>query len=62
MALFRRVHQAANIRGGAGARVLPDAPFGAQRQLLAAVDDRRSDDHDAADAARPARSRVAPAT
>jgi DNA-binding transcriptional MerR regulator len=40
-ALFRRTHLAANVRGAAGTRVLPDTPFGAQRQLLALVDDRR---------------------
>lgn len=41
MALFRRTHENAKVRGGAGARILPDTPFGAQRQLLAFVDDRR---------------------
>ncbi len=44
-ALFRRTHQAAKVRSAAGARVLPDTPFGAQRQLLALVDDRASQDH-----------------
>ena len=29
-----------------GTRVLPDAPFGAQRQLLALVDDRRDERRD----------------
>jgi len=43
-ALFRRSHAA----DAAGARVLPDRPFGAQRQLLALVDDRRA--HIAAEA------------
>ena len=42
-ALFRRTHRSANVRSAAGARVLPDTPFGAQRQLLALVDDRRDD-------------------
>ena len=44
-ALFRRTHQAAKVRSAAGARVLPDTPFGAQRQLLALIDDRASQDH-----------------
>jgi len=39
LALFRRSRQGAKIRSAAGARVLPDAPFGAQRQLLALLDD-----------------------
>lgn len=50
-ALFRRTHHAATVRGAAGARVLPDTPFGAQRQLLALVDDRREER--VGDAARP---------
>ena len=55
ISLFRRMHQAANIRGGAGARVLPSEPFGAQRQLLAGVDDRREvARHDDAQPLRPA--------
>jgi MerR family transcriptional regulator, light-induced transcriptional regulator len=59
-ALFRRTPHAANVRGAAGARVLPDTPFGAQRQLLALVDDRREERGGAAarplhDAARLAR-------
>jgi hypothetical protein len=52
-ALFRRTPHAANVRGAAGARVLPETPFGAQRQLLALVDDRREQGVD--DAARPLR-------
>jgi hypothetical protein len=36
-ALFRRTQSAATVRNAAGARVLPDTPFGAQRQLLAFV-------------------------
>ncbi len=40
LALFRRTRQGAKIRSAAGARLLPDAPFGAQRQLLALIDDR----------------------
>jgi DNA-binding transcriptional MerR regulator len=39
-ALFRRAHRAVKVRSAAGARVLPDTPFGAQRQLLALIDDR----------------------
>jgi DNA-binding transcriptional MerR regulator len=42
-ALFRRTRQSANVRSAAGARVLPDTPFGAQRQLLALLD-RRSEE------------------
>ncbi len=42
-ALFRRAHRGANVRSAAGARVLPDTPFGAQRQLLALIDDRREE-------------------
>ena len=42
-ALFRRTRQDANVRSAAGARVLPDTPFAAQRQLLAFVDDRRDE-------------------
>jgi MerR family transcriptional regulator, light-induced transcriptional regulator len=37
-ALFRRTQSAAKVRDAAGARVLPDTPFAAQRQLLAFVD------------------------
>ena len=33
----------ANVRSAAGARVLPDTPFAAQRQLLALIDDRRDE-------------------
>ncbi|MDX6718143.1 MAG: MerR family transcriptional regulator, light-induced transcriptional regulator [Solirubrobacteraceae bacterium] len=62
-ALFRRTHHATNVRGAAGTRVLPDTPFGAQRQLLALVDDRREQRVDAApplhDAARPPREALA---
>jgi DNA-binding transcriptional MerR regulator len=47
-ALLRRTHHAANVRGTARARVLPDTPLGAQRQLLALVDDRRDAREDAA--------------
>jgi hypothetical protein len=39
-ALFRRTHQGTKVQGAAGARVLHDGPFGAQRQLLALIDDR----------------------
>jgi hypothetical protein len=42
MAVFRRQQNSAKVRT-TGARVLPDTPFGAQRQLLAFVDDRRDD-------------------
>ena len=42
-ALFRRTHHGAKVRSAAGARVLPDTPFGAQRQLLALIDDRSDD-------------------
>ena len=45
-ALFRRAHRGVKVRSAAGARVLPDTPFGAQRQLLALVDDRREDGYD----------------
>jgi len=37
--LFRRTHQGARSPSAAGARILPDTPFGAQRQLLALLDD-----------------------
>jgi hypothetical protein len=37
-AVFRRTQSPAKVRNAAGARVLPDRPFGAQRQLLAIVD------------------------
>lgn len=40
MALFRRAQNATRVRT-TGARVLPDTPFGAHRQLLAFVDDGR---------------------
>jgi len=43
IALFRRTHDDPKVRGGAGSRVLPGTPFGAQRQLLALVDDRRGE-------------------
>jgi DNA-binding transcriptional MerR regulator len=39
MALFRRNQNTTKVRT-TGARLLPDTPFGAQRQLLAFVDDR----------------------
>ena len=42
MALFRRANNTAKVRT-TGARVLPDPPFGAHRQLLAFVDDRRDE-------------------
>lgn len=42
-ALFRRMPSAANVRGAAAARLLSDTPFGAQRQLLALVDDRHEE-------------------
>ena len=45
-ALFRRSHQAARVHSAAGARVLPDAPLGAQRQLLALIDDGRDGAYD----------------
>jgi DNA-binding transcriptional MerR regulator len=56
MAVFRRQQNSAKVRT-TGARVLPDAPFGAQRQLLAFVDDRRDDL--AADAAQTLRAATA---
>ncbi|HEX4344508.1 MAG TPA: MerR family DNA-binding transcriptional regulator [Solirubrobacteraceae bacterium] len=43
MGLFRRTRHGAKIRSAAGARTLPDTPFGAQRQLLAVLDDRRDE-------------------
>ena len=46
-ALFRRTHEASRLRNAAGARVLPDNPFSAQRQLLGLVDGRREDRDDA---------------
>jgi DNA-binding transcriptional MerR regulator len=57
MAVFRRQQNSAKVRT-TGARVLPDTPFGAQRQLLAFVDDRRDDI--AADAARPLHATTTP--
>jgi len=42
MALYRRAHHGAKVRT-TGTRVLHDRPFGAQRQLLALVDDRHSE-------------------
>jgi DNA-binding transcriptional MerR regulator len=42
VAVFRRHQHSSKVRT-TGARVLPDTPFGAQRQLLAFVDDRRDD-------------------
>ena len=42
MAVFRRQQNSVKVRT-TGARVLPDTPFGAQRQLLAFIDDRRDD-------------------
>jgi DNA-binding transcriptional MerR regulator len=54
-ALFRRTHRGAKVRSAAGARVLPDTPFGAQRQVLALIDDRREERYDEA-APRPLRS------
>ena len=41
MALFRRSHHGANVRT-TGTRLLPDMPFGAQRELLALIDERRT--------------------
>lgn len=55
MALFRRTRQGARVRSAAGARVLPDAPFGAQRQLLALVDDRAGEGYGTS-VARPLRA------
>ncbi len=40
MALFRRSHHRAKVRT-TGTRILPDTPFGAQRQLLAQIGDRQ---------------------
>jgi DNA-binding transcriptional MerR regulator len=40
MALFRRSHRGAKVRS-TGTRILPEAPFGAHRQLLALIDERR---------------------
>ena len=45
-ALFRRSQRASRMRNAAGASVLPDAPFGAQRHLLAVVDGRRDEPGD----------------
>jgi DNA-binding transcriptional MerR regulator len=42
VALFRRAHNGTKVRT-TGARVLPDTPFGAHRQLLAFVDERPSE-------------------
>jgi hypothetical protein len=42
VALFRRANNTAKVRT-TGARILPDPPFGAHRQLLAFVDDRRDE-------------------
>jgi MerR family transcriptional regulator, light-induced transcriptional regulator len=50
VALFRRHQNSQKVRT-TGARILPDTPFGAQRQLLAFVDDR----HDIALPAQPLR-------
>lgn len=59
-ALFRRTHEGANVRNAAGARRLPDAPLGAQRQLLALVDD--GDDERLGEIpARPLRATTEPA-
>jgi DNA-binding transcriptional MerR regulator len=44
VALFRRTNHAAKVRT-TGTRTLPDPPFGAHRQLLAFVDDRRDERH-----------------
>ena len=60
MALFRRMHQAANIRGGAGARVLPDSPFTAQRQLLAAAGEQVAEVRTTDESERPLRSAPLP--
>jgi len=43
MALFRRAHHHGAMVRTTGTRVLADTPFGAHRQLLAIVDDRRGD-------------------
>lgn len=42
LTLFRRAHRASGVRM-TGAHVLSDTPFGAHRQLLAAVDERRDE-------------------
>lgn len=42
-ALFRRLSREPRVRSAAGARILSDTPLGAQRQLLALVDDRARD-------------------
>ena len=44
------------MRSAAGARVLPDTPFGAQRQLLALIDDRREERFADRGPARPLRA------
>jgi DNA-binding transcriptional MerR regulator len=44
VALFRRASNTMKVRT-TGARILPDTPFGAHRQLLAYVDDRSNDRH-----------------
>jgi DNA-binding transcriptional MerR regulator len=44
MALFRRANHSTRVRT-TGARVLPDTPFGAHRQLFAYVDDRPDERH-----------------
>jgi hypothetical protein len=40
VALFRRSHRGAKVRT-TGARLLPEAPFGAHRQLLALIGEGR---------------------
>ena len=55
VAVFRRQQHSSKVRT-TGARILPDTPFGAQRQLLAFVDDRRDDRTLAAQPLRPAPS------
>jgi DNA-binding transcriptional MerR regulator len=52
VALFRRKQNEGQVRT-TGAIVLPDAPFGAHRQLLAMIDDRGGQDYD--DTVRPLR-------
>jgi DNA-binding transcriptional MerR regulator len=46
LALFRRNHHGVRAQAAAGARILPDTPFGAQRQLLALVDARHEEQRD----------------
>jgi DNA-binding transcriptional MerR regulator len=57
-ALFRRMRRGTKVSSAAGARVLPDTPFGAQRQLLALIDDRREQRGAAGSDPRPLRKTV----